>query len=172
MDFRIVLILMIGLPLGLVFIVLASQAWQAQRQSNAAHDWARTSGTVVSSEVAETAIPVRRNVSLTSYRMTTRYASNIVYEYTVGGSRYQSATVHLGPAIISSDDSAAKRQAARYPIGSPVLVYYNPSDPKEATLNPQAGAGTIILWLIAFLILVISVTVIAVILGSPPITMK
>lgn len=169
MDLRFALIPIIVLPLGLAALVLAAQAWQEQRQSRAAKGWQTTTGRVVRSGLRETAVRVRSSISISHYRMAKRYAPQIIYEYQVNGSRYQSERLHMGLSLITSEIREVEREVERYPIGREVTVYYNPFAPAEATLNPHLGWGTRNLWIIVLIMLIIIVVVIAIFLNSPPI---
>jgi hypothetical protein len=117
-------------------------------------------GRMVWSGVRETTVRVRRSTSVGRYRLAPAYAPRIIYEYQVGGLVYRADRLQMGPAILTSAAGETERQAARYPIGGEVTVYY----------NPAAGWGTRLLWLTALLVLIIAIAVIAFILSSPPIT--
>ena len=169
MDFRFILLPILVLPLGFVTYVLAARAWQSQRQANAARHWPHTQGRIVLAEVRETAVRVRSSTSTGRYRMATRYAPRIVYEYEMAGLYYQGERLWMGPAVVSSESDEAAREVARYPLGSEVPVYYNPSNPAEATLHPRIGWGVRMLWLAALIGLVTALTIAWVILSSPPI---
>jgi hypothetical protein len=76
-----------------------------------------TSGTIVSATVQ---VPAR--VPL------------VIYSYTVDG------TVFLGRRIRGDGDDGPAESAAttvaRYPAGSPVVVYYDPRNPADSLLEP------------------------------------
>jgi Protein of unknown function (DUF3592) len=168
-DLRPLLILLFALPLGAGTAALVVQAWRGQRRANAARAWPRTTGQVLWSGVRETMVRTRVRTSVASYRMTTAYAPRVVYAYVVDGTGYQGERLRMGESIISSDTRAAERVVARYPVGSDVMVYYNPADPTDATLDPRSGWGTRVLWMVALLMLVITAVVVGVFLSSPPI---
>jgi hypothetical protein len=168
-DFRFVLISLIALPLGLVAFVIAAQAWRGQRQANAARVWPSTTGWVISSGVRETTVRQRIRTSTSRYRMATRYAPRVIYSYEVNGSSYQSERLFMGDSLLTSEVSEAEREAARFPVGDSVTVYYHPANPAEATLDPRPGWGTRVLWLTALTLLVMTLAIIIFIVTSPPI---
>ena len=56
----------------------------------------------------------------------------VIYSYTVDG------TVFLGQRIRQHDEFAESAAAtvARYPAGSPIVVYYDPRNPADSLLEP------------------------------------
>jgi hypothetical protein len=99
-----------------IFLFRRSQQSNAARQ--AAQSWASTSGTVFTST-----IQVRR---------TGRSRSEIpvvMYQYEVNGQPYQGNVIRAGSQFgqirVMGD---AQRTIARYPVGSQVVVYYNPAE--------------------------------------------
>ena len=169
MDLRPLLILLLAVPLGISAAAVAARAWRGQRQANAARAWPRTAGQVLWSGVREVVVRTRSSTGITTYRLATRYVPHVIYAYVVDGARYQAERLRMGESIANSDTRAAERTVARYPAGGDVTVYYNPSDPADATLDPRATWGTRVLWLVALLLLVITAVVIVVFLDSPPI---
>ena len=170
MDFRLVLIPLITVIMGIGVAALAVRAWRGQRRANAARTWPQTAGRVIESGVQERTFRMRRRTSVASYRDQKFYAPRVIYEYEVDGRRYQHNRLQMGDLITSSDYADAEKSAARYAVGSAVTVYYDPADPAGATLDIGAGWGTRLNWLIALLLLAITVVVECVILISGPIT--
>ncbi len=169
MDFRFILILLIGLPMGLAVVVVAQQAWASQRQALTARRWPQTTGWVVYSGIQEEWVRTRR---YTSHRVSParRYEAQVVVEYEVNGRRYRSERLHFGDHVLSSDPGPAEKTAAHYPVGSEVPVFYNPANPVEASLKPAVGRGTWIWWGTAVLLMLMLLAMIAFILSSPPVT--
>jgi hypothetical protein len=59
----------------------------------------------------------------------------ILYEYWANGETYRSNVWRM-EAGSSSFTGSAQKAIARYPIGSTVMVYYNPDSPRDAMLEP------------------------------------
>jgi hypothetical protein len=77
-------------------------------------------------------------------RMETRFRSNIVYSYEVGGVRYTGDKLGTTGRFSSNIAGFARRGAARYAPGSAVEIRYNPDKPAESILDPRVGP----LWLL------------------------
>jgi hypothetical protein len=82
------------------------------------------------------------------------------YEFNVSGMTYTSQNVSFGGTGGSSRELAAQERLKQYPINSQVQVFFNPSNPEEAVLEPGIQ-GTMTLIILggglAFIMLVIIV---------------
>ena len=66
------------------------------------------------------------------------YSADVRYTYLVNGTQYSSGRVSLGDS--STNSSSGKEEIVRrYPMGSQVIVYYDPSRPEDALLEPGAA---------------------------------
>ncbi len=98
--------------------------------------WPSTPGAIVSAEVQE-----QRPLQSHSGYQKTDYLPVVKYSYTVSG------TSHTGSHRTFNDDvvvygSTDKAEAAieKYPVGKTVQVYFNPTNPADAVLEPgKAG---------------------------------
>ncbi len=147
LDFRLLLLPVISLPMGFVTLALAARAWREHRQVSATRNWSCVPGMVIASSVQKVNTPVRVRTSTGQYRLATRYAPILLYEYTVNGARYRARRLRLGARILSSEASDAEQEIRRYPINSVVMVWYDPANPAEATLKMRTGWGTWAQWL-------------------------
>ncbi|HEX8850519.1 MAG TPA: DUF3592 domain-containing protein [Gemmatimonadaceae bacterium] len=79
---------------------------------------------------------------------TTAYYPQISYQYVVAGLEYRSqrrSLVDVGGSGLAR--GVAQRVLARYPVGSDVLVFYDPEHPSEAILErPDPVAGPVALF--------------------------
>jgi hypothetical protein len=64
------------------------------------------------------------------------HAPDVAYTYSVDGVPFEGNQIVRGPAIASSTEDYALRRIARYPVGTPVAVYYAPRSPSTAVLEP------------------------------------
>jgi len=163
LDFRLLLLFVLILPMGLVTLLLTTRAWRDQQRLNAARGWQSAPGRVIDSRVETLSVPVRIQTSIRNYRLATRYAPLIAYEYRVDGKRYQGERLCLGPRALSSEAADAEREIQPYPPGSSVTVWYNPADPADSALERRAGWELWTEWLVSGLMLVTTVLMIVVI---------
>jgi hypothetical protein len=105
------------------FLYKRNQQSMAYRQST--QTWQSTTGTVVMSSVQR--------------KHTGRSYSNypvVVYLYQVNGQQYQSQRIKAGEQFLNVRLSGqAEATVQKYPIGSTVAIYYNPSNPAESALE-------------------------------------
>ncbi len=128
--------LLIGLGIvvaGLLFIAvgvgLVTSARRTAKRSRASLSWPTVPGTVRASDV------------LTTYHDHTRYdRGSVLYQYVVGGTTYWSDTVSLSAVGVAGDLQRARETVSRHPVGSEVVVYYDPDDPEAAVLAPGVAA--------------------------------
>jgi hypothetical protein len=105
------------------YIYRRGQQGGAYRQ--AALTWPATSGTVLMSTVQTK----RTGRSRSTYPV-------VVYQYAVNGRNYQGQRIKAGEQFLSIRVAGeAQATASRYPAGSTVTVYYNPSNPAESALE-------------------------------------
>jgi hypothetical protein len=77
------------------------------------------------------------------------YEAYILYEYSVNGVSLRSDVWRLGVGR-SSFTGWAKKAVAKYPIGAPVMVYYNPERPNDAMLETGNASWAFLLFGLAF----------------------
>ena len=118
-------------------------------KGSASNDWPPPRGEILTSEVQsrlETSDsssgsgPRRRRKTTT----TRGYWAEMKYSYLVEGVSFEGSRVDYGMESRSSKQTRADEIVALYPVGEEVLVYYDPSAPSEAVLEPGVGAGAFI----------------------------
>ena len=106
-----------------IFMYRRSQ--QGQAAKDAAQAWPSVMGTVLSSGVESR----RSGNSISTYPV-------VIYQYQVNGQVYQGKMIKAGEQFFSVRVIGdAHATSARYPVGAQVMVYYNPSNPKESALE-------------------------------------
>lgn len=128
-----------------LFLLMFSRVFT--KQARAMKKWPKTSGRVVRSAVVTTTERHTRPNRTSGNYDVTMYVPRIVYAYEVGGHSFESDDV--GWSTSANKPSAAEKQVKRYPLQSPVTVFYNPEDPAQATLSPSMGMLPVILWIAA-----------------------
>jgi hypothetical protein len=63
------------------------------------------------------------------------YSVEILYEYTDGTAKYECERLAFGIELHLVSRKEAEELADKYREGTEVVVYYNPDNPKDATLN-------------------------------------
>lgn len=88
--------------------------------------WPTTEGKVLSSKVTEIPDPQDKHNTL--------YKADILFEYSVSGTKYSSnEPFGLLPAV-SDQKVYADQTVQKYRVGESVTVYYNPGDPADSSL--------------------------------------
>ncbi|MGH9509646.1 MAG: DUF3592 domain-containing protein [Terriglobales bacterium] len=107
-----------------VLLVLSLGGWHVYQLARILESafWQKAAGMVVSNTSEPGTL-----VSFVSY-------TDVHYAYTVKGRGYTSQTLRWGSEYHLTR-SAAAQDAARYPVGTEVEVYYDPDEPSDAVLE-------------------------------------
>jgi len=133
---------------GLLFIVFGyflSFNYAASRIEVAENsiNWPSVEGKILSSEVSS-----RKGSGTKRSRGSGKtYSPDVVYSYTVEGKSYQNSDIDagdIGPGGWStSNHSRVQEIVDKYPEGSKLSVYYNPSSPKVSLLDTSMPSSMI-----------------------------
>jgi len=136
----------------LVFIILAlyllRKPWYALRMVRKSATWPKVLGRIVSSEVIDTS-----DAEGSSYEI------KLAYEYSVQGPIYRCDRFGWMGNKTAGLKSDANRILESYPVGRAVGVYYDPSDPAQAVLEPRRLKGA--LTATAFPLMILAVVVLS-----------
>src|SRR5882757_7258643 len=121
-------------PLGLVLFAAAYKTLQAR----AAREWPSTPGKVVISDSELRDVKVLDSERESGRRLEQRNFANIVYQYSVAGKNLRNNRVSIGE---DRGNFEVAETIAKYPVGTPVIVYYNPLHPNEAVLERDPPKG-------------------------------
>lgn len=114
--------------------------------ARASAGWPHTDGTIRDARLASEEL---RDGSL-------MYRAQIVYTYRVDGQDYEARRIRFGAeASASPVPDRAERWVSTYRPGAGVAVYYNPSSPTEAVLEPGARAEAYALMALGVLLTVV-----------------
>jgi hypothetical protein len=116
------------------------------KQARAMRNWPRTAGRIVRSQV-DTTIQEHHRPGMARDYDVKMYLPRIVYAYEVGGNSFEGDDI--GWSVSASKPSVAEKYVRRYPLQSPVQVFYNPADPTQSTLAASGTTVALVLWLIA-----------------------
>jgi hypothetical protein len=143
--------------LGVFAVVLALFARVVGQKTREMRSWTRTDGRIVQSAV-ETTVRTHDKPSSMRRRYTdTIYMPRIVYRYDAGGHPFEGDDV--GTIVGGGTPATAEKTVARFPVNSPVTVFFNPANPTQSTLAPGTGYLEIALWMIAALLAAAALTV-------------
>jgi hypothetical protein len=120
---------------GLLLLALAALTYFFRRRSAARQrvstKWPTCEGTVTSASVYHW-----------QHRTLELYIPRVHYAYDVGGEDHTGKRLAWGQNPFgSTKEEDAEDIIARYPVGSKVLVYYNPRKTSESVLEPAETSG-------------------------------
>lgn len=112
---------------GLLLFAIGYKLWEVRGASR----WRETPGRILESRVeSRERRKSKQDARIGNY-------PRVVYEYRVGGRRYQGRRIGIGE---EAPDFLIQETLDRYPAGAVVKVYYNPDDPKQAVLERDLPA--------------------------------
>jgi hypothetical protein len=128
-----------GLVLGLIFLAIGVQSMvygaHIIQDARASLSWPTVRG-----QVTESTVSTDDSDGFIEYR------ASVTYEYAANGRQYVGGRISFLDESFP-DPEPARDEAAQYPVGASVNVYYNPEDPSSAVLEP--GASQIGLWTVS-----------------------
>jgi hypothetical protein len=110
---------------------------QSKKKAQVSQSWPSTPGQITDSHVS------RSQSTDSDGDTTTSYTARVAYTYLVGGETYSGHNIAFGFSPSYSSEAKAQADAARYPVGSQVPVYYNPDKPADAVLQRQASGSKV-----------------------------
>jgi hypothetical protein len=131
------IVAIVFLTLGVCGIAGALQWHLKGRKSRS---WPTAHGKVTVSELTE---ETRTETEDGRTRETKLYGAKIRYRYQVAGVAHESNRVFWADGLKSSGGGGARKLVAKYPIGQDVTVFYQPSDPTVALLEPSTVKGVV-----------------------------
>ena len=85
------------------------------------------------------------------------YMARVWHAYEVNGQSYTAEKISWGGQPYGRVATQANEILARYPVGTPVKVYYNPQKPKQSVLEPHNTGGVKTMGWIAIAFFVIGI---------------
>jgi hypothetical protein len=116
-----------------VLALLASSLWEVAAMKR----WPVAKGRVLSSKVEQYKEIASSRTTGGSTRMTL-YRAVVVYEYDVGGKRYENDRITQSPGLNYGIPELAQKVVQRYVAGAPIDVRFNPRRPGECVLEPRS----------------------------------
>lgn len=122
----------LGLPLlGLIGVLLISNSIRDYPNVRASTTWPVVEGRVIAASIEQK----------DGRRGRQRFVPNITYGFTVGSRQYRSQRINYGGVWTESSPEAAEQALRELAPNGVVKVFYNPSDPAEAVLQPGLSIG-------------------------------
>lgn len=115
-------------------LLMALMAWATARRAWTMRRWPTADGIVVESRVERTMTRRTRRSRTTS---TPFYIPRVVYRFRVEGVEIDGD--RLGRSVSSSTSGVVERLVAAFPVGTRVVVHYDPAEPTTAVVDPGAG---------------------------------
>jgi uncharacterized protein DUF3592 len=142
--------LLVAIPFVLIALYFLYGWYRDRRRAQSTLSWTPTTGRIMYANVES-----HQSYSSSSHTHTTVYSPQVAYEYMVNGMRYQSNQIAVGAGYSTSIYSMMEAKVARYPVGAPVQVFYNPANPQEAVLEHGTAGGNLYLFLAIFIIVLV-----------------
>jgi hypothetical protein len=122
----------------------------ARRQANESAHWPTASGNITTSTVIEEKIEDKRRddddstgLKQRQLRYTLRYRVDLRFAYRVGSRDFVGTNWAWGWTPIYGLREQAEKVITRYPRGQTVIVYYDPTQPDVAVLEPASRQGSL-----------------------------
>jgi Protein of unknown function (DUF3592) len=110
-------------------------AWFVLSRSRRTARWPQTTGTIIASDV--------KRVESLDPDSAASYEPHIRYAYSVSGRDYENDTITLNVQVTNLVPRGAEAIRNRYPVGSQVVVFYNPSAPENSVLVRGSAKGNV-----------------------------
>ena len=128
----------------IIGVALIGYARGVAAKAKRSTSWPSTEGVIAHSAV----LLERQARTSASDSATFTHKADVFYRYKVKGTDYSCSAISL--MDFSSTAARAETIVSRYPDNAKVAVYYNPSDPSEAVLEPGYTGGLTLLFAIGW----------------------
>jgi ribosomal protein L21E len=130
-------------PMGLIVFAAIYKYFEVR----AASDWPSVPGEVVISAPQVRKVKVIDGNREEGHYYEERNFANVTYQYVIAGQTYRNNRVTIGE---DRGNFEVAETIARYPVGKPVTVYYNPNRRSEAVLERDIPKGVFgcLVWMV------------------------
>jgi ribosomal protein L21E len=137
-------------PVGLIVFAAIYKSFEVR----AASDWPSVPGEVVISAPQVRKVKVIDGNREEGHYYEERNFANVTYQYVIAGQTYRNNRVTIGE---DRGNFEVAETIARYPVGKPVTVYYNPNKRSEAVLERDLPKGLwgCIGWMVAIAVVLV-----------------
>ncbi len=142
MNGRMLIVLAAGLLLLLLGLYIFFNGVNTYLQGAASVNWPMVQGTLTSSILGNFTSCSENSC----YKI---YTPKVTYSYTVSGVSYLGKSISIGHTSVGNDLSYANSELNKYPAGSSVTVYYDPSSPATSVLEPGTDPNSMYMLLLS-----------------------
>lgn len=130
--------LIISIVSSLIGLGIFSVSMYYSLKAKASANWHTIEGVVLNSEVV-------KEKSGSGSESSVLYRADVCYTYEILNEKFVSSKISFMPKFSTTSSSSAYKKTINYPSGSKVCVYYNPTNPEEAVLEPGVKTEHILL---------------------------
>ena len=141
---------LITLAGGILLILLSAKS---KKKAGASQQWPNVPGMISVSELRQST-----NTDDDGH-ISYAYYPHVEYSYSILGQSYTSKQIAFGGVRGFNNPNQAQTALVKYPVNTPVQVFYNPQNPSEAVLERIAGEGAKGTKVIGIILLVLSVLI-------------
>jgi hypothetical protein len=137
--------------IGGILLILYSE--KSKKKVNASQFWPNINGTTTVSEVRQSSST--DDDGNTSYS----YYPHVEYSYAVAGNNFIGKQIAFGGVQGFTSPSNAQAAVNKYPINTPVWIFYNPQNPAESVLERTLSDAGKVARIIGILLVILSVLI-------------
>lgn len=112
-----------------ILVTISIAVWTFVKSSN----WISSDGSIEEIELVEKYNDP--SFSMADNKKSFEYIINVKYNYTVNTNKYTGTKLYPGLPNIFNDKKDAENVIKKYPAGTKITVYYDPSTPQNASLE-------------------------------------
>lgn len=112
-----------------------------RRRAQASATWPAAPGKITLASIVTEQIREKHDDRPDSF--IAKYRPDIRYSYRVDDRDYHGNTVSFGWTALYGEPASADEILAKYPLGAPVRVFYDPARPRDSVLEPRSRQGSL-----------------------------
>lgn len=122
--------LVVGLVIAAAALFGYTRLYREWRTADVSSTWPTTPGTVTAS-----------SITMHQRGSAKTWTAHVAYVYNVSGATHRGTLIHLGGFPSYDSETEARAVQARYAEGATPVVFYDPTNPATAVLEPGAAAA-------------------------------
>jgi hypothetical protein len=147
------ILILTTIPFVLVALFLLVMAMRSAGRARRIKNWPTVPGRVLHSGAESRRVSVEGGY-------TTMFYPQIVYEYSVNGQRYHGTRISAGTEVGRGNGGYVQAQTQKkYPVGTVVQVYYDPTNPQETALEAKSPNVIVLVFVVLLIVVILGATV-------------